>query len=303
VNSSVDPRFVLLSDNPETAFYIHRNTDLEHSHDAVAGPFSRLDILRLTVRRQDSLIGLPAISRKYRIMRFDAQEIFGDDVKVEEIVPFTSYELVPSEADENIVAQRSEVDRNLVMLPLGQAPQELIRRAERDFEVLISGLFRYALCSMTRIVLSTHWTDAPGWLAVTTRDREKRPGMPVSVALLKMHDKMVNAYVNSGERPTSSALSTFAFHKNAPACVLLHAHLLAPVLLDIGTKSMAVIAENPRTSRFGVELRRLLDSGQRSVLRRHEGIWCSGSTGEAALASVLRCQEQALDCLFKRKHP
>lgn len=295
----MDPRFCLLTPHNACSFYIHRPAASGGIDDSVAGPFCSLEDLR-RVRGIDSksLDNLAVLdSTRIRRVHFDAIVNNPEDILAS--TSFTEYELVKPSKDSSIQVQLPEVNPILHHQNLDLAPQVLVEQARQEFGLVVDGLFQHALCSMTRIVISARWQNFPEWVAITVRDREKQLGVAPDIALLKqLSDNSIASYVETGQIPSPSAAMAWEFHQLSKPCLLLHTHLLAPVVLDKAMDEMAVISEERHSSSFAQMLYQyFFTNSYRWVLRRGEGIWCVGSSAILALNSTLECQSFALDSL------
>lgn len=298
----MDPRARLLPHRDAPSLYLHACAGADQA-DRVAGPFASADELArvpgVDPARVPRLEGLQA----GEILRVDLDEVALDRAAVLRHVEFVPYELPDAEEQGRITRQREEVDRGLGAADLADAPAALLARAQREFGTIVDGLFRHGLCSMTRIVLSGRWREWPEWVAVTARDREKRPGVLPQVALLREGGPgQLVAHGGEAAVASSSARVVWEYHRLRPADVLVHAHLVVPVLFGREAECLPVITATPRTAGFGRALVELLGRSP-WVLRRNEGIWCHGGSAEQALQSALSCQARTLGMLLSEGAP
>jgi hypothetical protein len=293
-----DPRCALLPPKGASAFYIHKMTNDESSFDFVSGPFLSLEDLRKIPGVSSTAVAELNIPEGRRVLRVHLSEIADDPEQLLEHQYFIPYESVDPKADPTILKHRTEVDAQLIPDQLAQVPAPLRQRATSEFAPIIEGLFHHALCSMTRIVISSRWEEFPDWVAVTVRDSEKRQKDCLSVAFLRETlDGRITAHSRLGQKASSSSLMTYSFHKQSPYGILLHSHLVFAVLLDKATEKIGVIQEVPRTKEFARALIKLFEQGYPWVLRRSEGIWCFESSPEKVLESALACQDYTLSLL------
>ncbi|HVZ41987.1 MAG TPA: hypothetical protein VHI13_22095 [Candidatus Kapabacteria bacterium] len=292
-----DERLKLFQHAQEPSVFIHRSEI--NGFDSVHGPLAcAAQRVPPLVRSElpDALAGT-----RHSILR-----LTGREAESLAIVPpspmFVNYELVSPASDASIIGQRALVDAGITGRALADAPAELAERARTEFATIVRGLFRHTICSMTRIVLSARWPDYPGWIAATTRDREKLYDIPPDVTLIRARDTEpgggLEAFHANGQLPTSGVVVAWNYHLHTGPGFLLHAHLLAPVLLDAAAGAMACIDSPPRSLAFADELCNRFARGYSWVLRRGEGIWLHGSTPEACVRSAVACQDAALELLY-----
>jgi hypothetical protein len=284
-----DARVELFGDPDKTATYLHRPPSQKDGFDYVTGP---IPVTSLANWPKDTNHGL---EEKHSITRFHLIEL-PDAIELTKAARWYAYENVEPTADVGIASQRRRVDASLRVFDIttAEVPPQLVDKAIGEIRSGISALFRHALCSMTRIVISLRFREHPDWIISTIRDEQKSASIDPDVALLRMSDDgTLLAYCARGKRPSSSAVSLWHYHRLAPPGALVHAHLLAPVLLDAEFEGMRILNEQPRSPAFGGELATTLNSGAYAVLRRGEGIWAAGDSVANAAGHAFRCQMES----------
>jgi hypothetical protein len=291
-------RLVLAGEGDRTYLHVPAGPD---GRDRVAGPYSETEALAAIPGIDGRALARIAAARSGPVLRVDLDEVAYDaDLVMAGISP-VPYEHLDPRVDPSTRRQRAAVDARIVADGTIAPPRELVQSLMASFGLIVDGLFRHGLCSMTRIVLSARHPDWPDWTAITARDREKRAGeLPEVVLMRSDRDGSLRIAPTAGALPGSGALVATRFHDYAGSGFLLHAHLLAPVVVDRAFAGLSIINLPPRTPEFGTELGRMLGEDARWVLRRSEGIWCAGSTPEAALDSALACQRAALEAAAAR---
>ncbi|MGB8195283.1 MAG: hypothetical protein WCF67_25325, partial [Chitinophagaceae bacterium] len=211
-----------------------------------------------------------------------------------------NYELQRPLADAGIRSSRDDLDKKIVYRSFDELPYTDMEESISTLQYLTDSILRQALCSMNRIVISFMHPAHNDLLITTSRDTEKRTITLDDLMFCDLREGGADQIIvyRSGDRKITSGIQALiAYHAVHTQDILLHVHLLFPVLLDEDFKACYFTRNSPRTIAFGLELSKAFSDGHTFVLRKQEGIWCRGLTAEAVIDAMLNCQQKALQGL------
>lgn len=289
---------MVLAGNGGSQIYIHFPAPDGSGLDSCSLPLSVADLGDRAVNEPflSSLLkeyGSPGVLR-----------LHADELPAEHPLPLQTvkYELRQPLADAGIKASREALDTKVIYHSLDELQYAAMDDCIETIQYITDRIFRQALCSMNRIVISFLHPAHSHLLITTSRDTEKRTITLDDLMVCdisKAYDGQVTVY-RAGERKVTSGIQALiAYHNIHTKDILLHVHLLFPVLLDEDFRGCYFTQHSPRTEAFGLELSGAFSNGHPFVLRRNEGIWCRGITPTSVIESMLGCQQKALQLLHE----
>jgi len=157
---------------------------------------------------------------------------------------FVNYERASPGSDASIVGPARIEWMPELPGPHWQMPRPRLWSAPRtEFATIVRGLFRHTICSMTRIVLSAMWRITLNGCGNHARSREvvRYSARCLVDPPLAMQNRPADSkrFMRTIMLPTSGVW-LHEHHLHMGTGFLLHAHLLAPVLLDAPAGAMGL---------------------------------------------------------------
>jgi hypothetical protein len=288
-----DPRMVLIGTGRPV--YIHFPASDGDQSDGCSLPLTK-DTLGSYEVDSSLLDSLLQQNSNDDLLRLHVNELFAGkvpDLPIENI----PYELIKPLADAGIKASRNDLDKKVVYYSISELQDVELHECMARIQYVVNEVLRRALCSMDRIVISFLHPLHNHLLITTSRDTQKGIITPADLMVCDLNATTATGIVvfRSGERQVTSGIQALiAYHSENTSDILLHTHLVFPVLLDEDFSGCYFTKNSPRTEAFGLELSAAFRNGQPYVLRRSEGIWCRGTDVTVLIDALLTCQRTAL---------